>query len=281
VQRLVERELLYQRGLGPAATYSFTHALLRDAAYQSLLRRTRQELHHRSAQVLETQFPETKATQPELLAQHYTEAGQTAPALAYWQQAGQQALDRSASAEAVSHFTHALDLLGTRPATPERDRHELELLLDLRRALVAARGYSAPDVGHTLTRARDLCQRFEDAPRLFLVLRSLGAFHGQRGDLQTSQAFSDQARTLAQHLQDPVRLLQALVQRGNVQHWRGELLGARADFEQCLRLYESDQHYAHLASFGQDVGVSSVPIWPWSCGSWAIRTRPGRGAVRR
>src|SRR4029453_3845060 len=99
--QLVGAELLYQRGRPPKATYRFKHALIQDAAYQSLLKSTRQQYHHRIAQILESRFAETASPQPELLAHHYTEAGLTAQALPYWQAAGQRALQRSANREAV------------------------------------------------------------------------------------------------------------------------------------------------------------------------------------
>src|SRR5438105_14914734 len=100
--RLVEAEIVYQRGLPPQSTYMFKHALIQDAAYQSLLKSTRQQYHQRIAQVLEFQFPETVEAQPELLAHHYTEAGLTEKAVGYWQKAGQSAVQRSAHVEAIS-----------------------------------------------------------------------------------------------------------------------------------------------------------------------------------
>jgi class 3 adenylate cyclase len=118
--RLVEAELLYQRGLPPQATYVFKHALIQDAAYQSLLKSTRQQFHQRIAQVLAQRFPETVETQPELLAHHYTEAGLIAQALPYWQQAGQHALGRSAYVEALSHLHKGLEVLRVLPDTMER-----------------------------------------------------------------------------------------------------------------------------------------------------------------
>src|SRR5262249_16697682 len=137
--QLVEAELLYQRGRPPQATYLFKHALVQDAAYQSLLRSTRQQHHQRIAQVLETQFPETVESQPELLAQHYTEAGLLAHAIPYWQQAGQHASDRSAHLEAVSHFTTGIELLKTLPETSERIQQALTLHLALGAALQIAK----------------------------------------------------------------------------------------------------------------------------------------------
>ena len=111
LQQLVEAEFLYQQGLPPQATYLFKHALIQDAAYQSLLRSTRQQHHQRIAQVLEARFPELCETQPELLAHHYTEAGLHAQAVGYWQQAGQRAIERSAHLEAIGHLTTGLEVL--------------------------------------------------------------------------------------------------------------------------------------------------------------------------
>src|SRR5262249_2270844 len=125
--RLVEAELVYQRGLPPRSRYTFKHALIQDAAYQSLLKSTRQQYHQRGAQVLDTQFAELAETQPELLAHHYTEAGLNAPAVGYWQRAGERAIQRSAHAEAINHLTRGLDVLQALPDTPERSRQELLL----------------------------------------------------------------------------------------------------------------------------------------------------------
>ena len=124
---LVQAEVLYQRGVPPQATYTFKHALLQEAAYQSLLKSTRQQYHQHIAQVLTAQFPALAETQPELLAQHYTEAGLTEQAIGYWQRAGQHANERSAHVEAHSHLTQGLALLATLPETPARAQQELDL----------------------------------------------------------------------------------------------------------------------------------------------------------
>jgi len=123
--------------LPPQSTYVFKHALIQDAAYQSLLKSTRQQYHQRIAQVLEARFPETVEAQPELLAQHYTQAGLTEQAIAYWQRAGQQASERSANLEAISHLTTRLELLTTLPETPVRAQQELDLQLAMGPALMA------------------------------------------------------------------------------------------------------------------------------------------------
>ena len=132
--QLVEAEVVAQRGLLPQATYTFKHALIQDAAYQSLLRSTRQQYHQRIAQVLAEHFPETAETQPEVLAQHYTAAGLHAQALPYWQRAGQRALERSAYREAVASFERALEAV---PHLPQ-NRTTMEQAVDLRLALRTA-----------------------------------------------------------------------------------------------------------------------------------------------
>src|SRR5262245_6304107 len=156
VERLVEAELVHPMYDTPHTTYGFKHALVQDAAYQSLLRSTRQRYHRRTAEVLVERFPETTETQPELVAHHVAEAGLAESAVAYWQRAGQRALERSANVEAVGHVRRALDLLRTRVDTPERARQELELQTILGSVLMAVEGYAAPDVERAYDRAREL-----------------------------------------------------------------------------------------------------------------------------
>ena len=129
--RLVEAEIVYQRGLPPHATYIFKHALIQDAAAQSLLKRTRQNYHQRIAQVLEAQFLETAEAQPELLAHHYAEAGLIEQSITYWYKAGQRASERSAHLEAIAHLRQGLALLQTLPETPERTQREVDMLIAL------------------------------------------------------------------------------------------------------------------------------------------------------
>jgi class 3 adenylate cyclase len=150
LRQLVETELVYQRGTPPQATYMFKHALIQEAAYLSLLRSTRQQVHQRLAQALEARFPTLVETQPELVAQHYTAAGCTEQAVVYWQRAGQLASDRSAYLEAISHFTTGIELLKTLPETPEHIQQALTLHVALGAALQTAKGHAAPEVEHAV-----------------------------------------------------------------------------------------------------------------------------------
>jgi len=188
LSQLVDAELIYQRGVPPNRQYIFKHALIQDAAYQSLLKSRRQQLHQQIAEVLEERFTETRETQPELLAHHYTEAGCIEQAITYWQQAGQRALERSAHTEVIGHLTTGLVLLNTLPSTPERDQHELTLQLALGTALQATKGMAAPETGATYARARELCQQISETPRLFPVLFNLWIYSSVRGEYTAAAA---------------------------------------------------------------------------------------------
>jgi predicted ATPase len=253
--RLVEAELLYQRGLPPQAIYRFKHALIQDAAYQSLLKRTRQQVHQRIAQVLEARFPETAATQPELLAQHYTEAGCKEQAVGYWLKAGQRAIERSANLEAIGHLTTGLDVLKTLPDTPARTQHELTLHTALGVPLRATKGLGAPAVGQVYARARELCQQVEETPQLFPVLRGLWEFYELQGALQTTRALGEQLLTLAQRVHEVELLLVAHNVLGDTLVWLGEFADARAHLEQGMALYHPQQHRSHAFLYGYDSGV--------------------------
>jgi predicted ATPase len=173
LRQLVEAELVYQSGIPPRARYLFKHALVQETAYQSLLKSRRQQLHQQVAQVLAEQFPETVATQPELVAHHYTEAGLSVQAIPYWQQAGHRAVQRSTNIEAISHLTKGLELLKTLPDTPERAQQELMLQVALSTPLMLTRGWAAPGVGRVHSRARELCRQIGETPQLFPVLHGV------------------------------------------------------------------------------------------------------------
>jgi class 3 adenylate cyclase/predicted ATPase len=237
LRQLVEAELLSQCGVPPQATYLFKHALIQEAAYQSLLRSTRQQYHQRIAQVLETQFPESATTQPELLAQHYTEAGLREQAIAYWQRAGQRAVEHSAHLEAISHFTHGLELLTALPDTPQRAQHELTLRIAVGTPLIATRGYPAPDVAQTYSRALELCQHIGATPQLLQATAGLFAFYLTRGELRTAQQLSARVLRLAQEAQAPDFSPEAHTGEGMVAYYLGDLAAAREHCEHGLALY--------------------------------------------
>jgi predicted ATPase len=266
LSRLVEAELLYQRGIPPRSTYVFKHALIQDAAYESLLKSRRQHYHQRIAQVLEEQFPETAEAAPELLAHHYTEATLPAQAIPYWYTAGQRAaMERSAHVEAIAHLRQGLALLQTLSETPDRIHSEVDLHIALGASLNATKSAAAPEVGQTYTRARQLCEHLEDPHQLFPVLRGLWNYYNVRAEYQMAHALGEQLLTLAQQVQDVAMLVAAHRALGTTLFYMGAVVSAHTHFTQGIALYDPQQYRAYVLLYGDDAGVV--------CGShdaWAL-----------
>jgi predicted ATPase/class 3 adenylate cyclase len=254
--RLVEAEIVYQRGLPPQATYTFKHALIQDAAYESLLKSTRQHYHQRITQVLEERFPEMAETQPELLAHHYTAAGLVEPAIPYWHRAGQHANDRSAYLEAISHLTTGIELLKTLPETPEHTQQALTLHLALGAALQMAKGHAAPEVEHAYTQARTLCQQVGETPELVPVLFGLWRFYVTRSQFHTARELGETLLRLAQRTDDPALAVIAHYALGVTWLRLGALPAARRHLEEAIARYTPDQRRAPVFRMGHDPGVS-------------------------
>jgi predicted ATPase len=254
--RLVEAEIVYQRGVPPQATYVFKHALIQDAGYQSLLKSTRQQYHQRIAQVLEAQFPETAEAESELLAHHYTEAGLPEQAVPAWQRAGQQAIARSAFLEAIAHLTTGLEVLQTLPETPAWLQQALALHLSRASALSMARGGRAsPDVQQAYSRAYALCQQVGEPPQVFQALLGLCYFALTRAEHTQGRDLAEQLLSLAQRWRDPAFEVPARYMLGSVLWVQGEGVAARDHLEAGLRLYDPQQHRGHAVRYGLEPGV--------------------------
>jgi predicted ATPase/class 3 adenylate cyclase len=261
--KLREAEILYRRGIPPRATYVFKHALIQDAAYQSLLKASRQKYHQRVAQVLEQQFAETKETQPEVVAHHYTEASLTAQGIPYWQSAGLRAVQRSANAEAVSYFTKALGLLNSLPDTPERARLELSLQIALGAPLIAIKGYAAAEVEEAYARARELCKQVGDAFQLFRVIGGLTYFYFNRGDFRKARELAEELFEIAQSARDSSLIMRAHSGLGATLFRLGELASAREHLTRGLLLYDPQKHGPYASGIAHDFKVGNL-----SCAAW-------------
>jgi class 3 adenylate cyclase len=182
LEQLVGADLIFRRGAPPDAEYTFKHALVQDAAYSTLLRSRRQQLHARIAATLESAFPDLAATQPALLAHHFAEAAITAKAVDYRLRAAHQYVDRSAMMEAETHVRKGLDQLSNLPEDAARQQMELDLQSTLGLVLIATKGYT-PEVGDTFVRARQLCEQLDRPVHLTVVLVGQSAYHCMRGEL--------------------------------------------------------------------------------------------------
>lgn len=257
LSQLVSHELFYQRGRLPRAKFIFRHVLIRDAAYESLLRRTRQQVHAQVSHLLEERFPDIVETQPELVAHHCAEADRVEAAIDYWRQAGQRALQGSAHAEGIAHLRQGLTLLTTLPETPERLQQELDFQVALGPALIATKGHGTQDVERTYARARELCEQVGDTVRLFPVLRGLFVYYMNGGDVQTGTQLGEQLLHIAQSLSTPEHLVVARCSLGQVLFYRGESTPAYTHFTQALESYNPEEHQALVARYGIDLGVIS------------------------
>jgi class 3 adenylate cyclase/predicted ATPase len=258
VQRLVDSELVFRRGTPPEATYSFKHALVQDAAYQSLLRSKRQQLHARIAQALEQRFQDAGETGPEVLAWHLTAAGLAERAIPYWRRAGESAAGRSDNAEAVAHLSKALELLGTLPDTPERTEEELALRLAIGGPLIAAKGYAAPEVEQTYGRASALCGQLGRSAELFPVLRGLWNCYLVRGELRRAHDLAERLVGLAEEQEAPLRRALARRALGTTLFCLGRFTEAARELDQGIASDDAIANWddpTHLLLYTERAGV--------------------------
>jgi predicted ATPase len=255
--RLVDAGLLFVEHDARGVTYTFKHALIQDAAYASLLRRTRLQYHRRIAEALVEHFPATVEAAPELLAHHYTEAGMIAESVPAWLRAGQRALHSSANSEAIAHLSAGLELLAGAPAGPERTRQELQFRLALGPAYMALRGYAAPEVETSYRRARELCRELGDPPELVPVLHGLWTYHVVRAQHDDALALGEQVLHLGGATGDDGLLLQGDMDVGWSHFFLGELEQAREHLERVLALYDPERHNSHVFTYGDDPATSA------------------------
>jgi class 3 adenylate cyclase/predicted ATPase len=239
LEQLVAAELIFRRGTPPDAEYTFKHALVQDAAYSTLLRARRQQLHARITETLETQFPEVVTAQPALMAQHCTEASLSEKAVGYWLKAGQQATARSAMTEAVAQLQKGLDLLKSMPGDSARQRQELDLTIALGQALRATKGWAAPLVGETYARAHLLAEQLDRPDYLFPLLFGQVLFHHLRGENKLALSLAQQMEEIGQTRGDAALVHAGRTQHGMIRCVVGEFVAARTILTQNYGMSDS------------------------------------------
>jgi class 3 adenylate cyclase/predicted ATPase len=246
LDRLVAADLIHRRGVPPDAVYTFKHALVQDAAYSTLLRARRTQLHAAIADTLERGFPEVVAAQPARLAQHCAEAGLTEKALGYWLAAARQALARSALTEAVMQATKGLDLLPGLPDGASRQQHELRLQLVLGAAFTATKGHAAAVLGQIYDRARQLCKLLGDPPQLVPVLLGQWIHRVMRSELGQARLLSEELQARGARTNDVSARVTGCYAAGVTHTCLGEFAAARTCLEQVLVLYDAGRRHAVL-----------------------------------
>jgi predicted ATPase/class 3 adenylate cyclase len=225
--------LLFARGAPPQSTYLFKHALVQDAAYGTLLRSRREQLHARTGAILEERFPEIVAAQPELVAHHCEQAGLIRKAVDYLLTAGRQALARSAMKEADALLRKGLDMLARLPDEPWRGQQELDLLIALGSALSATKGLAADEVGATLGRTRALAERIGRREHLWPLLVNQQVFHFARAELRLFLSLAQQMEKIGEERSDVAAQLQGRQFRGLACCFLGQFIAARDLLERC------------------------------------------------
>ena len=201
--QLEHAELIFRRGEPPDATYSFKHALVRDAAYETLLKTRRQQLHGQIGRTLEERFADVVASQPEIVAHHFTEAGLVEPAIDYWLKSGKLALSRSANLEAVKHLRRGLELTQSQTTSDMRIRKELDFLLALGPATSATEGYAAPEALGVFLRARDLLGDGGTPTEQMTVLWGIYLVHSNRAEHTAARDIAQRCLSLATQYNHP------------------------------------------------------------------------------
>ncbi len=240
--RLVASELVFQRGATPEAVYTFKHALVQDAAYGSLLRSSRCQLHAQIAEVLETQSPELMDSQPELFAQHYAEAGLIEKSVAYWSRAGQKSAARSAMAESAAQLQKGLDQLELLPATPERQRQELQLWSSLGAAFRFVKGQATPEMGHAFARARELWEQLGSPSQFLHIPYGQSRHHAFRGEFDLAQRLDEDLLRLSRQRNDSVGMVLGHDCSGRDLLLAGQFVSSRSHLEEVLAIYDPISH---------------------------------------
>jgi class 3 adenylate cyclase/predicted ATPase len=251
LQRLVDAGLVFQHGVPPTAEYLFKHALVQDASYGTLLRRTRQQLHARIAASLEAHWPELMDTQPEVFAQHYEKAGLDEKAVEYWVRASKRSAAQSALVEAAMQLEKALARLALMADGRERQQMELGLQADLGSIRFAVRGWAAPETGQSYARARELWEQLGYPSEFLRVPWGQWMYHANQGDFDLGQRLAEDLLHRSQQHGQGSGLILARLCLGATFMGRGEFVLSHLHLAEGDRLYVPATHRA----LAQEAGV--------------------------
>jgi class 3 adenylate cyclase/predicted ATPase len=259
--------LIVRFGFLPEALYSFKHVMIQNAAHESLLHKERRTLHAKIARVLAEKYPEKTEREPELLAYHLTESGQSEPAASFWLKAGRQAAMKGATLEAIGHLRRGLGVLQDSPDMRGRNESELELRIALGTALIAAKGYAVQEVEENYVRALELGQHLDDKAKVFAATRGLWVCHFIRGDLRRAHELSAELLKFAMReasnqgsspTQQTGYLIEAHRAIAMTMLYRGRFVAAEHHLQRFRNLYSPELHGALTATHGIHPGVVSL-----------------------
>lgn len=262
--QLVEAGLVLPRGEAGSETWSFKHALVRDAAYQSMLRSSRRQHHARVAEILERRFADR--VEAEVVALHCEEGGLAERAVAHYARAAELATRRSAHTEAIRHLRRAIALLDRIPEGADRERREFELQAALGPALITLHGYGEPEAARAFERARMLCGEMDEGPRLARVLYGLSTYYQARADLHSAIDLGEQCLGLAAKIEDGSLRILGHLRLGLSFYYAGEHARGLEHHERALALYDPERHRQLAFVYGQEPGAlaaiyAAITLW--------------------
>jgi len=258
---LADAELLYVRGIAPEASYQFKHALIRDAAYEALLKSRRKELHRLVAQTIEGKFPALRDAHPEVLARHWTEAGETEPAIGEWSRAGEAARARNAFSEALESYEQALTLLNVLSESPERDVRELELRQSVAQMLSVTRGYAAPETRDATERAAALAEKSGNLAQLVGWVMSRWVVAHDSGDVPAETTLADQTLELAVREGSPTSLASAHAVQILTRYLLGDLASVEKHFMAGLEFFDDPGFRRYPGAATGTFGYAAMNAW--------------------
>jgi predicted ATPase len=242
LSRLQAGEFVYEQPAFPEPEYTFKHALTQEVAYGSLLVERRRPIHERTARAIEELYDDALDEHYGELAHHYGRTENTAKAVEYLRLAGEQAIQRSAYADAINQLSRGVELVETLPETRERAQQELLLQLSLGGALTVTQGNTAPETERAYVHAQDLCEQVGEAPQLVRALAGLHQIHMLRAELERAGELAEQLLSLARETRDPEDLTRAHMMMGSTLFWRGERSQAREHLEEAIRRHDPQEH---------------------------------------
>jgi predicted ATPase len=263
LRELVDAGILLPRRSVRRSSYAFKHMLLRDAAYETMIRSTRRALHRRAAETLQSLFPEVESQRPELLAHHLEHGGDALAAAEYWKAAGDRSMTRGAFVESVQQLERGLDVLKRLPDDIPRWRRELAIGESYGTALLATRGYSAPEVETAFDHAVALCDRLGQSEPA-RVLYGVWGVRLTRADREGTAELLPRFQRLAARHGDPVSMLSAHGASGVRAFFDGDLVHARDEMRRSLRWYDTDEYRQFVREFGYDGGLYNFGYLAWS-----------------
>ena len=258
---LNQAEIIHQRGIPPRSHYVFKHALIQEAAYDTLLKSTRAQYHRRAADAYVQGFPEIVQSRPELVAHHFSRAQMPAQAVEYWQRAGEVAVSRSGYIEAIAHLGAALDQLALLPASAEHMTTELALRVKIGPALLAIKGMGAPESCENYQRACSIADKLGDSAEVFMAMWGDWISKTASGRLSEAAKRSDDLVGLSQRLDHKDFVLQAHHSRWTNFHLMGDARISRADTQIGIRMYDIERHRHHRHVYGgHDPGICACGV---------------------